>query len=104
MLTLLKKLRAWLNYPILEFGAKMQRHPVDLVRKVTVVSEDLVGPLHNSLFVELVDGKYIALDRRCDIEQFLADLRRYRPSAAGEIIAALAEVPDICREQVFEIV
>jgi hypothetical protein len=72
------------------------------VRKVSVVTEDVFGPMRNSLYVEFVDGKSLSIDKNRDMQRFVDELERDRPQAAASIRAALSKVGELCTEQVFD--
>jgi hypothetical protein len=74
-----------------------------LARNVTVVSEDVLGPMRNSLYIELLDGSYVSVDEKSAMLSFVADLERNRPLVAASIRAALASVPKHCTEQLFDL-
>jgi len=74
-----------------------------LVRRVTVVTEDVFGPMQNSLYLELADGTSVSLDKKRDMSRFVAELEKLRPEAAVSMKAALERVGDICGEQVFDL-
>jgi hypothetical protein len=75
----------------------------DVVRRVIVVTEDVLGPMRNSLYIELIDGNYVSLDDENEMRMFVANLGNERPELAASIGAALGSVGEICGEQVFDL-
>ena len=74
----------------------------DLVRRVIVVSEDILGPMQNTLYLDLSDGSSVCLDNKREIKKFIAELEVNRPQIATSIKNALATVQEHSTEQVFD--
>jgi hypothetical protein len=87
-----------------EQGTGMRQTPdPKLVRKVTVVTEDVLGPMQNTLYLDLDDGSSVCLWKKREMKKFVAELEKVRPEIGGSIRAALARVGDIAGEQVFNL-
>jgi len=77
--------------------------PIDAVRRIIVISEDVLGPMQNSLLIELVDGGSISLDDKTEIKRFITEIERVRPYVAADVRQAVETVRDHPSEQVFEL-
>jgi hypothetical protein len=73
------------------------------VRRVTVVKEDVFGPMRNSLSIELRDGTHVSVDEADAIEAFLGGLAKFRPDIATSIREELAIIAPFCVEREFDL-
>jgi len=77
--------------------------PTDSIRKIIVVTEDVLGPMRNSLYIELNDGSYVSLDEVKEMRRFVAGLEKDHPRLAAAVMEALSIVGDMCGERVFDV-
>lgn len=87
---------------------KIDRTPIIIpdvhnVRRVLVVKEDVLGPMQNSLYIELGDGTWVSVDEAGDIEKFLRELTKFRPNIALSIREELAIIAPFCVEIGFDL-
>jgi hypothetical protein len=74
-----------------------------LVRKVIVVTEDVFGPMQNSLYLDLADGTSVCLWKKRVAEKFIVESGKIRPAMAGSIKSAFNQVGDTCCERMFNL-
>jgi hypothetical protein len=70
---------------------------------VTVVTEDVLGPMRNSLYIELVDGSRVSLDEQSEMVAFVAQLQKEYSIIAAAIRRVIATVGEQCSEQTFDL-
>jgi hypothetical protein len=75
----------------------------DEIERVLVISEDVLGPMQNGLYVELVNGTWMTADKRSEIRRIVIEIARIRPEIALAIEQRLAIIPGFPCEQSFDV-